>query len=193
MRVGIIGDSQSVGLVRLGGLRALLEQRGDTITGTMLITGMGLASMRADPDWVSRARAVARGADVLIVILGGNNAAGRARYRELLDWFFSNVVRTKQKVLWVGPANSPRVPYHLETRKFQRAYFASSRVKWIDAWAMTTGLPGDGIHFNREGYTTWARRLVPELGFMAWGTVIGLGLVSAAIGVFLVARRRRHR
>jgi hypothetical protein len=115
MRVGIIGDSQGQGLVQMGGFRSLLEAGGNTVTGTMTVVGMGLANMRASPDRVSRARAVARGADTLLVILGGNNHADRERYRELMTWFLRDVVRTGQKVIWVGPADSPRVPYHQQS------------------------------------------------------------------------------
>lgn len=200
MRVGIIGDSQGVGLVRLGGLARALQARGDTITDTMLVTGMGLRGMRASSSRVSRARAVARSADVLIVILGGNNTYDRQRYRTALDWFFREVVRTGQKVIWVGPANSPGVPYHQQTRAFQKEYFAhNARVKWVDPWHMTTGLPMTqgrnppataNIHFTVSGYAEWVRRLVPELGFVKWASILGAAILGSAVGIFLALRRR---
>lgn len=194
-RIGIIGDSQSEGLGPH--LVPLLEARGDRVTGTMLVRGMSIRSLRNDASKVRQAREIADNADTLIVILGGNNQLAGAAYRNEMKWFLEELARAPQTIWWVGPASTtaPRTrELHLATRALQRSYLpAKSRVTWIDAWPMTdAGVEHapDGLHFTRAGYAVWARRLLPELADTSWGTWIGAGLLGAAVGVFLAFRRR---
>lgn len=197
MRIAIIGDSQSEGLAPW--LVPLLEARGDTVTGLMLVRGMSLESMRGGGSLTARARATARGAEAVVVILGGNNQiSDRSSYAARLRWFLEEIVPGARLIWWVGPAHSqdPRWgPRHARTRALQAALLGGApRVDWIDAWPMTTrGVEHapDGLHFTRTGYRVWARRLIGELVETRWGQLAGAALLGSAAGVLIALVRHR--
>lgn len=196
MRIGIIGDSQSQGLVPW--LVPLLEARGDVVVGTMAVPGMSLQNMRASNERASAAREIAARSDELIVILGGNNPRDpEAKYAHLVDWFLTRVAQGPRRIWWVGPAASTHdtgYDRHVITRRYQRALLPRrARVTWIDAWPMTARgvqFAADGLHFTREGYRVWASRLVGELEGTPTGLLIGGGLLGFAVGLFLAISRR---
>lgn len=195
--IGIIGDSQSEGLVPF--LVPLLEGRGDRVVGTATIRGMSLANMRSNIERQRSVKAVADRSEVLVVILGGNNrVSSRAAYASLVSWFLNDVADHPRAIWWVGPAASVHPTWgehHAATRALQRSILPPrSRVTWIDAWPMTRrGIEyaGDRLHFTREGYRAWAPRLLGELHSAApTGLLVGAGLLGVAAGLLFALKRR---
>lgn len=191
-KVVLIGDSHMEALgPRLA--RLLPEQ-----------LGVNVEHVEARRGWSTRAYlrsgdvpALARGADVVIVELGGNDAAaqiGPQAHAQDVQRMISAVAPAK--VIWVGPGVTLREDlesYRGPIRHAQKRVVEGAGGAWVDSQPLTEpgDLRSDRIHFTASGYDKWARRLVPKLqsaapggGFPTWwigpAVVGGAGLLAAA-------------
>lgn len=148
-----------------------------------------------------------RGADVVIVELGGNDAAaqvGPERHARDVRRVLEQVA--PRKVIWVGPGVTLREDlerYRGPIRHAQKRVVEAANGSWIDSQPLTRAgdLRTDRIHFTMGGYRHWANALVPKLrnagvggigGTMpTWwvgpAAVTGAGLL--ALGAFWWSRR----
>jgi lysophospholipase L1-like esterase len=145
-------------------------------------------------------------ADVVVVELGGNDAAAQIGpdahgddVRRVLD------VLAPARVIWIGPGVTTRQDlesYRGPIRGAQRREVTARGGSWVDSQPLTTtsSLAPDGVHFTRAGYDAWAVALLPRLevaragaaeGFPGWAVGATAAGVAAlfAVGAFVWSRR----
>lgn len=195
VKVAVIGNSH---------MEALGPRLSRLLPGAL---GVTLTNVEARRGWSTRRYlqsgdipGLARGADVVIVELGGNDASAHIGANDHAQDVFSFLRQVgDKKVVWIGPGVTTRVD--LEARRApirdgQRAALRAAGQTWVDARPMTSTrlLAPDGVHFRGDGYDAWAEQLVRRLakGDVSWvaPTLFAVGGVFA-IGAYLWARSRR--
>jgi hypothetical protein len=136
--------------------------------------------------------ALVQGAEVVIVELGGNDAAaqiGPEGHTRDVQRMMQSI--GSKKVIWIGPGVTLREDlerYRGPIREAQRRVvegwglsFPTAGGVWIDSQPLTRSgdLRSDQVHFSRTGYDHWAAQLLPQLREAAVG---GAGAMTAAVG-----------
>lgn len=192
MRVGLVGDSQGVGLK--GALGRELQAQGAELVWSQTQTG---ASLRRLAELV---RAAPRGLDVLVIVSGGGNDDSRAtrwagNVRALLE---AARARGPREVVWAGPMPARDGIEAAERKLGARAQIDAQLggVRRIDGFELARGLAPsspDGVHFSADAYATMGERLgraLLERGPDFWPIAIGAGaMVGAAALIWAWARR----
>lgn len=197
IRVALVGDSQAQGLSpHLG---AELARHSMRLIARLTIPGV--STRRLLDRHLDELREAVRGADRVIVALGGNDYglgtdAGRAAYRARLRRMRREL--KGKDVLWLGPAfalDRGVARIHDRARAQQKRFFRSTPVRWVDSYPATrSGHAPDGVHFTRERYARWARAVATkakELGGAGWGWPLAIG--AAAVVIASLIRRKRRR
>lgn len=198
-RVVIIGDSHMQALGPR--LRTALPR----------VTGVEIVRVEARPGWSARGYvsagdvpALTRGADVVVIELGGNDASNRigpeAHARDV-----QALIRqvAPAQVVWVGPGVTERPDlesYRGPIRMAQKRVVEAAGGVWVDSQPLTSkaDLRADKVHYTIPGgYDRWAARLVPALAAAgatsgrAWAGPVLLGSAAAvALGAWWWSRRR---
>jgi len=197
-RVAIIGDSH-------------MQALGPRLrTALPAATGVQLLRVEARPGWSVRGYvasgdvpALSRGADVVVIELGANDASNRigpeAHGRDVQE-MLAQVAPAQ--VIWVGPGVTERVDlesYRGPIRSVQKRVVESAGGVWIDAQPLTNkaDLRADKVHYTIPGgYDRWTARLVPVLAAAgapssrAWlGPAILGSAALVAIGAWWWSRR----
>jgi lysophospholipase L1-like esterase len=207
-RVVLIGDSH------MEALGPRLQRR------LPLVSGVQVQQVVPRRGWSARRyvreggiRALTRGADVVVIELGGNDASANitpARHEQDIVTLMAQAAPAK--VIWVGPGVTLRPDLEearAPLRETQRRVVPAQGGAWIDAQPMTreSDLRSDRVHFSAGGYTRWADLLAPALaqvgigsgrvgnggrgGLPAWvGPAILGGAAVVGLGLFLLSRRR---
>lgn len=179
------------------------------------ILGSRVVRVEAQPGWSTRSYlnagtlpALARGADVVVVELGGNDASSHMSPSA----HATNVERVTEqvrpaRVVWVGPGVTARADLEAlrgPIRDAQKRVVEAGGDSWLDARPMTKldELRTDGVHFSASGYDRWAQVLAMELtrermtlgtGVPWWAGPVALGVAGlVAIGAYEWWRRRRR-
>jgi hypothetical protein len=106
-----------------------------------------------------------------VVVLGGNNRRFDAAYGQQLAAIVG-ALRGQgiDHIVWVGPATSDvrRAPNtaerHEKTANLQAQILPGMGVRWWDSRRSTmTNHRNDGVHFDGDGYTRWARDFAATL------------------------------
>lgn len=199
-RVAWIGDSHSEALGPL--MAQLLPQH----TGAQFVR-----SPEARRGWSVRryvrsgdVPALSRGAEVVVVELGGNDASagiGPSAHAQDVQQMIQQIGADK-KVIWIGPGVTLREDIEAvrgPIRAAQRRAVEATGNVWVDAQPLTRTdeLAGDRVHFRMTGYRNWARRMLPVLAAagtavgVAWLGPVALGLAGLfAVGAWWWSRRR---
>lgn len=201
-RVALIGDSHMEALGPR--LRQLLPAQ------------LGAIVVRVEPrrGWSTKryrqtgaVSALAAGADVVVIELGGNDASvGIGPTEHARD--VSALVRAAApaKVIWVGPGVTLRPDleaYRAPIREVQRQVVPALGGAWIDGQSLTRAqdLRSDRVHYTAPGYERWATALVPllaraqpgeTLSDSVWpwlGPVLVGSTAAAVLGVWWASRR----
>lgn len=194
-RVAIFGDSHMEALGPR--LRAALESAGITVTNVVARRGWSLRGYVASGDIAS----IVQGADVVIVELGGNDAAQRIdsmRHGADVEAALRQV--GGRKVIWIGPGVTLREDlerYRGPIRAAQHVVLDREGHVWVDSQSLTreSDLRDDGVHFSSAGYDRWAEALMPELMKAGESSTWWIGPVAAgggalfALGAYLWYRR----
>jgi len=208
-RVVIIGDSHMEAL----GPRLARRLPSDT--------GVTVQHVEPRRGWSARRyvreggiRSLTRGADVVIIELGGNDAAasiGPARHAQDIATLMDQAAPAS--VIWVGPGVTLRPDLEAARaplRATQRQVVPARGGAWIDSQPMTreSDLAPDRVHFRRAGYAWWTDQLAPALARVGSGRVVvgknggggGLpvwvgptilgGAALVGLTLFLIGRRR---
>lgn len=189
VRVALIGDSH-------------MQALGPRLERLLSSSGVSVVRVEARPGESTRAYlssgalpSLARGADVVLVELGGNDAsAGIDAARHAADVQTAIDVLRPARVVWVGPGVTLRAD--LEARRAplrpaQKAVVERAGGAWLDARAMTqtSDLRDDQVHFSAAGYDRWARALAAQLTQSGLARVFAPGsgvpwwIGPAAVGV----------
>lgn len=201
-RVAIFGDSHMEALGPR--LRQLLPQQlGVQLTNVTARRGWSVPGYLRAGDVPQ----LVRGAEVVIVELGGNDAALQRGPQQ----HGSEVVQLlrqigDKKVIWVGPGVTRRADleaYRGPIRGAQRQAVERAGGVWIDSQPLTRpqDLRSDQVHFSAAGYDHWARQLLPKLAkagegradasFPTWWigpAAVGVGVLFA-FGAYEWSRR----
>ena len=186
----LIGDSQAEGLLPY--IQEHMEARGFAIIGAATHVGWKTGRfVREQP-----ATALSRlGADVVLVVLGGNDIALTADSRaELASDIRQFLVQIRSSssphIIWIGPAHSTDPDTsrrHEGVAAVQRAILPALGVEWHDGEPMTDDLghAADGVHFPRTSLMRWADRIDRSLFTNEHSTrwVGAVALLAAAAGV----------
>ncbi len=162
MRVGLVGDSQGVGMK--GALANALRARGDELVWSQTLTGASLrrlAELAADAP---------RGLDLVVIVSGGgNDDSSAARWpgdvRALLEQVRA---RAPRDLVWAGPMPARDGTEAARRKLGARAQIdaALGGVRRIDGFELARDLAPsspDGVHFSAAAYRTMAERLALEL------------------------------
>lgn len=196
-RVAVFGDSH-------------MEALGPRLRRELPQLGIQLTNVEARRGWSTRRYlssgdipALTRGADVVVVELGGNDAAahiGPEGHAADVDRVIRAVAPAK--VIWVGPGVTLREDletYRGPIRHAQKRVVESAGGAWIDSQPLTrtADLRSDRVHFSPTGYDHWTSVLVPKLaqarsgGGVGWaGPVAVTSAAALAFGAWLWSRRR---
>lgn len=198
-RVALIGDSHMEALgPRL--VRLIPDQLGARVVNVEARRGWSTRAYLRSRDLP----ALAAGADVVVIELGGNDAAaqiGPEQHAEDVQAVIAAVAPAK--VVWVGPGVTLRQDlesYRGPIRQAQRMVVEREGGAWIDSQPLTRAqdLRSDRIHFTAQGYDEWARKLVPKLAsakpggeFPTWwiGPAIAGGAGLFALAAWAWSRR----
>lgn len=201
-RVALIGDSHMEALGPR--LRQLLPaELGATVVRTEARRGWSAKRYRQ----TAAIPALAAGADVVVIELGGNDASsGIGPEEHARD--VATLVRAAApaQVVWVGPGVTLRPEleaYRAPIREAQRQVVPALGGAWIDGQPLTRAqdLRSDRVHYTGPGYARWAAALVPllaraqpgeELSDSAWpwlGPVLVGGTAAVVFGVWWVSHR----
>lgn len=200
MRVGLVGDSQGVGL--RSGLDGALARRGHQLAAAAVQTGATLRVL------AGKAAAMPEGLDLLVIVSGGGNdgtsVTSPARWlADVRALAAAAQGRGPRAVVWVGPMPAREglaaAGYKLAARAGLRAALAGTGVRWLDGFPLAEGVSprADGLHFDAAGYRTMAERLAPLLleppapstGVLALAGVSGLVGLGALAWAFTRPRR----
>lgn len=189
-RVFIVGDSHSATL------GPFLFEAGRSLgwepVGRVSNVGWSTGRYRNEADW--KARIVEAHPDLVIVILGTNDAAqGQQAYVDQLRAVVDAVRASgAQSIVWVGPPSARNA--HIDERAdriapWQSSFLPQMGVKWIDSRLYTFGGHApDGIHFTRPGYRAWAAALMDDLrGSPGLPQKAGFGVTGSALPWALLA------
>lgn len=193
--VAIFGDSH-------------MEALGPRLRRELPALGLRLTHVEARRGWSTRRYlrsgdipALTRGADVVIVELGGNDAAahiGPEGHASDVQQVIQEVAPAK--VIWVGPGVTLREDlerYRGPIRRAQRRVVEGAGGAWIDSQSLTRpgDLRSDQVHFSASGYDHWTQELVPKLmsarsgGDLQWVGPIAVGVSGLiAFGAWLWTR-----
>lgn len=189
-----IGDSH------MQGLKPRLERLLPSIPGLRLL------HIEARPGWSARRYArsgdverLARGANVVVFELGGNDAsAGISPGEHAADVRRLIMQAQPAKVIWIAPGVT-EIP-DLEANRallkpVQKKLVNAADGIWIDGHDLTSAefLRADRVHYSAAGYDAYARAIFTKLMDLMKGTstpgwVIPLGLGAAAVGAFFIIR-----
>lgn len=194
--VAIFGDSH-------------MEALGPRLRRALPEKGLQLTHVEARRGWSTRRYlgsgdipGLTRGANVVIVELGGNDAAAHIGPERHAD-DVARVIRevAPAKVIWVGPGVTLREDlerYRGPIRHAQKRVVESAGGAWIDSQPLTrTGdLRADEVHFSSGGYDHWTEQLVPKLmgarvgGGSGWvGPIAVAGAGTLAFAAWLWSRQ----
>jgi hypothetical protein len=177
----VLGDSQGVGLLAV--LGPVLAAHGYELDAPGSWTQVGASTV----DATAHAGAVGTGADLVLVVLGGNDgelAANTARYRAKIDALLLELRRAgAREVVWVGPmhADDARVAQLHDAAREAQGSGGVTGVKWIDGYPLSYRAEhaGDGVHFTRRGYASIAADI--ERAVWAQGASTAIGLVGTLV------------
>ncbi len=170
--VFIVGDSH----VRMLGpmLSRQLSSQGFRVLGWESRHGWSTARYRQHDDLRQLLEEHGR-PEIVVVSLGGNDfVRSRERYRQDMAWVIEQAhAAGARKIVWIGPATSDGTVSenaastalrHERNAEMQRELLPSLGVQWVDSRPMTLENHGrDGVHFTRNGYTTWANGAFAQL------------------------------
>ena len=130
---------------------------------------------------------LARGADVVIFELGGNDASQHidpTQHRVDVQTLIGQA--RPAKVIWIGPGVTTRSDmeaFRHPLRAVQKGVLKGAGDVWIDSQLLTreADLRGDGVHYTMAGYDRWARLLQSKLA------KAGVSTVPAWVGPALFA------
>ena len=186
----LIGDSQAQGLEPH--LREYMRARGYALLGAS--TQPGWSTSRFVEDGIAR-RLVSAAPDLVLVALGGNDAAITASQQAALASDISTLVAQlraggTRHIIWIGPAhsmNSDVARRHRSTTALHKLIMPALDVEWHDGDPMTRDLghTADGTHFTRTSYARWAARVNAVLftSSSGAGRWVGAALAGAAVGM----------
>lgn len=196
-RVVLIGDSH---------MEALGPRLESALTSRL---GAEVRHVEARRGWSTRAYVrsggvptLVRDADVVVVELGGNDAAAgidAAGHAQDVDALLRQI--GNRKVVWVGPGVTARADlerYRGPIRQAQKQRVRGAGHRWVDSQPMTRRdeLRGDGVHFSAPGYDRWASALVEALAeeegldLLPWVGPVSVGVASLfLLGAWLWSRR----
>lgn len=198
-RAFVVGDSHSAAL------GPLLFEAGRSLgwepVGRVSNVGWSTARYASEPAW--KATLAAARPDLVIVVLGTNDAAqGQQVYAGQLRAVVDAVNASgAPSIVWVGPpsAKNPAIDARADRiAPWQGSFLPQMGVKWIDSrmWTFGGHAP-DGVHFTRAGYRAWADALIDDMkgsagtvarsGSSAAGSVIPW-IVLAGAAAWLVSR-----
>lgn len=190
-RIFILGDSHSV-LLGPAIVRAMSSSDW-ALAGQISRVGWSTARYSHDSTWLPEIAAARP--DVVIVILGTNDAAqGQQAYAGQLKSVVDSIKSASvPAIVWVGPPTVTNAAVDARGDRiapWQGSFLPQMGVKWIDSRQMTNGGQApDGIHFTAAGYRAWAGSLADPLrqtSIGAQGAPAGGAMGGAAIVIPLV-------
>lgn len=169
MRVGLLGDSQGVGLK--GPLERALVPLGADLVVAVTQVGAPLRTL------TSLADDLPRGLDLVVVVCGGGNdtssLSSPERWREDVRGLVAAVLtRGPRRIVWVGPfparegVGTSAAQAKVAARGRLPDALAGLPITRIDGFELSRGVapsPSDGLHFSSSSYATLAARLAPLL------------------------------
>jgi lysophospholipase L1-like esterase len=166
MRVGLLGDSQGVGVERQ--LEVQLERQGHELAASKVQTGATLRVL------AGLARELPAGLDVIVIVSGGGNdgssVSSPARWLADVAALVTAVkARSPGAVVWAGPMPAREgvasAAYKLAARAGLPAALRGTGARWIDGFGLAEGVSprADGLHFDGAGYRVIADRLAAAL------------------------------
>lgn len=190
IRLAIVGDSHTQVLGPI--LARMFRDAGVEVVRVTAKPGWSLVRYLRD----STFRDALRGANVALVLLGGNDdpAAAPAAYGRALRRAVTLAKARGVRLVWVGPFTAQRQDVdarHLQTTRFQRTLLPKLGVTWIDGRRVSRGIPNrtDGVHFSRENYARMAERIFAatersvrggRLRVLGEALLVGLGAVAVS-------------
>ena len=183
MRIALFGDSQA------GGLGPHLDDLvfADTFDGYTTARVVDAAQWSA---------AEAADPDVVLVVSGGNDTAGR-NYQHTLEAAVDAFSDIAQRIVWVGPSQSDNrevTARHDAVREQQALILPRLGIEFLDPRVWQVGIAGehtpDGTHFTRRAYAAQAQAILAELNRFRWGPWLALAAGAAAIGIGYAAAQR---
>lgn len=196
-RVAVFGDSH-------------MEALGPRLSRSLPSLGVVLTNVTARRGWsvpgylsAGDVPELVRGADVVVIELGGNDASLRRspeRHAEEVGRLLDQVGREK-KVLWISPGVTLRADlesYRGPIRGAQKKVVEEAGGVWIDSRPLTSSgqLRSDGVHFSAAGYDQWAAGLQSKLAAAStkaprwWiGPAVAGGAALFAIGAYAWSQR----
>lgn len=185
-KVAIIGDSHMEALgPRLA--RALPERFGVEVTNVEARRGWSARRYLRE----TNIPAMVRGANVVIVELGGNDASARigaTDHARDVDEMLKRI--GAKKVIWVGPGVTERQDLRAlrePLRPAQKQVVESRGGHYIDGRDVTATrhLRGDGVHFSGGGYDEMTRLLMSRFANLKDRSLWWVGAIAAgAAGLF---------
>lgn len=189
-QIAFIGDSH------MQGLKPRLQR---------MVPDANLLRIEARPGWSARRYArsgdvphLARGADVVVFELGGNDAsAGISASQHAEDVRELIMQAQPAKIIWVAPGITGRAD--LETNRallkpVQKRLVESAGGIWIDGHKLTDRqyLRSDRVHYTMAGYDAYAKALVEKLKRLGRGKappwVLPVGIGAAVVGAAFIVR-----
>jgi len=156
----LVGDSHMEGVAPY--LSPALTAQGHNVH-VVARRGWSCGSYRRAGSYLRRR---ARGADLVVVLLGANDRVrDDEEYREDLDWVLAQL--GSAQVVWFGPpvALDPELDaWHFAATEAQPRLLPNS-VEWVDSRIDTADLTHapDSMHFLFSSYSEWASRIMIRL------------------------------
>lgn len=165
MRLVLVGDSHMEEAGLAPGLIDGLRAQGLEPIAVHALRGKGVRWF-LDEGRLDRILEVHR-PTMLVVELGANDTATNT-YERTLGEFVDKAKAAGARIVWVGPPHATNTEVgarHESVSAVQAFYLGEKGVPWIDSRPMTADLrhARDGVHFVRDSYDEWARRLAPAV------------------------------